>query len=262
MDTIQRENLRQIDALNQRGGRMLSLVDLIDAGTLPVRLAGELAACALLGGSFVTAAGPGGVGKTTLMGAMLGFVPPDCELVTISSPSVLDEIAARDPAHPECLVVHEIGAGSWFGYLWGEPVARFFRLGARSRRSLATNLHADTFDEAREQLTAAPLGVSDDALAAVDCFAFMVARGGRRRVSSVHYGGADHAPAWRWDARGDAFRPTGVDAAEALARSRDLPPGEVRHTVDVLADALRRERETSRRRIGEVRAAAIQRVRR
>ena len=36
---IEQLNLRQIEQLNQRGGRMLSIVDLIQAGTISVEMA-------------------------------------------------------------------------------------------------------------------------------------------------------------------------------------------------------------------------------
>jgi hypothetical protein len=60
---IERHNHRQIEQLNQWGGRMLSIVDLIQAGTLSV----EMAACAMWamaeGASLLTAARPGGRAK-------------------------------------------------------------------------------------------------------------------------------------------------------------------------------------------------------
>ena len=44
LDTL-RANLREINSLNQRGGRMLSVVDLIEAGTLDVPAAAYLCGC-------------------------------------------------------------------------------------------------------------------------------------------------------------------------------------------------------------------------
>ena len=66
MDTY-RSNLREIDSLNQRGGRMLSVVDLIEDGTLDAPVAGYLLASVASGASFLCAAGPGGVGKIALI---------------------------------------------------------------------------------------------------------------------------------------------------------------------------------------------------
>lgn len=63
MNDLERRNQVAIGALNQRGGRMLSLVDLLEAGTVGLDMAAEMACLAAGGGSFLTAAGPGGVGK-------------------------------------------------------------------------------------------------------------------------------------------------------------------------------------------------------
>ncbi|MEK7765428.1 MAG: hypothetical protein AAB368_04240, partial [bacterium] len=70
----------ELDRLNQRGGRMLSIVDLIEAGTVTRELAAYLLAAIGGGASFMTAALPGGAGKTTVMGALLNFVPPGRDL--------------------------------------------------------------------------------------------------------------------------------------------------------------------------------------
>jgi len=77
---IEEHNDRQIEMLNQRGGRTLSIVDLIAAGTIGP----EMAACACRamhqGASLLTGARPGGAGKTTLMAAVLNFLPPEVPL--------------------------------------------------------------------------------------------------------------------------------------------------------------------------------------
>ena len=89
---------RQIDRCNQRGGRMLSIVDLIEAGTFPR----DLAACCLAviggGGSFMVGALPGGAGKTTVMGALLNFVPSDVVLVPADGLDAIEQALAA----PRC----------------------------------------------------------------------------------------------------------------------------------------------------------------
>ncbi|HUV06944.1 MAG TPA: ATPase, T2SS/T4P/T4SS family, partial [Spirochaetia bacterium] len=128
MNRLENNNRMSIEMLNQRGGRMLSLVDLLEAGTLNLELAAEMAYVVSQGGSMITAAGPGGVGKTTLMGALLAFLPPDTEIVTVEGENTLYNLDRRQPGHCQCLVVHEIGPGSYHGYLWGKSVARYFNL--------------------------------------------------------------------------------------------------------------------------------------
>jgi type IV secretory pathway ATPase VirB11/archaellum biosynthesis ATPase len=73
---LEQHNHRQIEQLNQRGGRMLSIVDLIQAGTIRVQMAAYAMRAMAEGASLLTAAGPGGAGKTTLMAALLNFLPP------------------------------------------------------------------------------------------------------------------------------------------------------------------------------------------
>ncbi len=236
MTTHDAHNQREIDRLNQRGGRMLSLVDLIEAGTVNPDLAAELAATAARGRSFLTAAGPGGVGKTTLMGAMLAFLPPEARLRTVESEATLAHLPEPEPGRLDCLVVHEIGAGHWFGYLWGPAVARYVVAAHTNGRMLASNLHAESYGEARDQL--AGLGVGARDLAAVAALAFMVRPGGRRRVSEVWTadGRGGHRRVWQWDPDADAF--------ERTAPAKDDPDAMVARCRAVLeaarADGVRR----------------------
>ena len=57
---------------------MLSIVDLIQAGTMSVKMAAYAMRAMHQGASLLTAARPGGAGKTTLMAAILNFLPPGC----------------------------------------------------------------------------------------------------------------------------------------------------------------------------------------
>ena len=66
-----KKHCAEIDRCNQRGGRMLSIVDLIDAGTVTRDLAAYSLAAISNGASFMVGAMPGGAGKTTVMGALL-----------------------------------------------------------------------------------------------------------------------------------------------------------------------------------------------
>src|SRR5512135_1242130 len=80
MDESIERHCREIDRCNQRSGRMLSVVDLIEAGTMTRVLAAYALVAIGQGASFMVGALPGGAGKTTVMGALLNFVPPEVDL--------------------------------------------------------------------------------------------------------------------------------------------------------------------------------------
>jgi hypothetical protein len=153
---VERDNLEQIAQLNQRGGPALSIIDLIEDGTVTAEMAAFCWQAVAGGAGFLTGAVPGGAGKTTLMAAVLAFLPPGERIITVSDRSVLDAALAGRVGRPATLLAHEIGAGRWFGYIWGRDAADFFSLGARGLRTV-TCLHADTAEQAWDIL--APLGV-------------------------------------------------------------------------------------------------------
>lgn len=218
---VMASNLREINSLNQRGGRMLSVVDLIEDGTLDAPSAGLLLGFVAAGASFLTAAGPGGVGKSTLLAVLLSFLPPGERICTVVHPR-----GAREPDRPTCWLCHEIGAGHWFGYLWGEAAAAFLALHDRGR--IAGTLHADTDEEIAAQLLGPEVGAREEDLAAVDLLLAMVRVGGKRRVSAVYEsrggGSAEFRPVVEWDRVTDRF---GMRPSEHLSRLRQRAPGPV-----------------------------------
>lgn len=208
---VMANNLREINSLNQRGGRMLTVVDLIEDGTLDAPTSGLLLSFVAAGASFLTAAGPGGVGKSTLMAVLLSFLPPGERIRTVTDPATVG-----DPDEPTCWLCHEIGSGHWFGYLWGGEAARFLALQDRGR--VAGSLHADTDEEIAAQLLGPSVGAAEEDLAAVDLLLTMVRVGGMRRTSIVYEAASEHEADFRpiveWDRGGDAFE---------IAQSRRLP---------------------------------------
>ena len=211
---VELHNHEQIEALNQRGGRTLSVVDLIRAGTLSVEMAAYAMRAMAQGASLLTGARPGGAGKTTLMASLLHLLPPETRIVAVDRPGVGADAAARRPAEPECYLAHEIGSGHWFGYIWGRTVAGFLSL-AEGPRRIASCLHADTLGELTDILCSPPLGVSRQALGRVGLILFIHVRPGpggvRRRVAAFHEadGQGGHRLVFRWDERSDAFARAG-----------------------------------------------------
>jgi len=212
-DRLEIDNLRQIEALNQRGGRTLSVVDLIEANTLDVEMAAYLLCCVANGASFLTAANPGGAGKSTVLATLLNFLPPGTQIVTTSGAAVIESELNREPSDPTCVLAHEIGSGRWFGYIWGGDVADFFRLMNGPRR-IASCQHADTLEELRGVLLSPPLSVSERQFLELDLAMFMHVDGGflqaRRRVCAVHESaGTDHPMVFQWTRKGDRFEQLG-----------------------------------------------------
>ncbi len=146
MNAAIRQHCGELDRCNQRGGRMLSVFDLLEAGTVPLDLAAYLMARITRGASFLVGAQPGGAGKTTVMCALLNLVPDDVELTAATAMAVLE--AGRGK---RCYICHEIGSGPYFAYLWGSDLRAYCAL-AEQGHSLATNLHADDLDEAHSQI--------------------------------------------------------------------------------------------------------------
>jgi len=211
---VETHNHRQIEMLNQRGGRTLSIVDLIRAGTISPEMAAYAMRAVGRGASILTGAVPGGAGKTTLMASLLGFLPPDVPIVTVDRAELITDGLRCDPDRAACYLVHEIGSGHWYGYLWGPHVAEYLRL-IGGRRRIASCLHADTLDELTEILCSAPLHVRPDDLGRVGLVLFVHvdrASGGiRRRVATFHEaeGNGRHRLRFRWDARADRFETVG-----------------------------------------------------
>jgi len=141
----------ELNRCNQRGGRMLSVFDLLAAKTLDPDLAAYLMARISTGSSFMAGSVPGGAGKTTVMCALLNFVPVDVPLIAATDQAVYEAANARISPRCACYLCHEIGSGSYFAYLWADSLRAYCSLFEHGHL-LATNLHADNPDQAREQI--------------------------------------------------------------------------------------------------------------
>ena len=223
----------EIERCNQRGGRMLSLVDLLRSATVDLDLAAHLATVVCRGASFLVGALPGGAGKTTVMYALLNFVPPDRRLIAADSLATIRRGLASADSEPLCYICHEIGSGPYYAYLWGQGARDFFALPAAGQM-IATNLHADTLDQCRRQLCEEN-GVRPDDFHRCRLCLFLVHTGSwshsRRRIATVYEsdGHGPHQLVWRWDSKRDTFARVG--------ESRLVPSGDP--DVAALRDVLR-----------------------
>jgi len=246
-DSAIRNHCAEINRCNQRGGRMLSIVDLIQAGTISRDLAAYALAAIGNGASFLVGAMPGGAGKTTVMGALLNFVPFDVRLAPADGIPAIER-GVSNPAPRRCYICHEIGSGHYYAYLWGRALRAYFDL-PQAGHMLATNLHADTYEQARAQIC----GDNDVSVAALQrmnlMFFLSIGRSGlgiRRRIETV----------WESSGRGRHRRIFAAGSPEissevALAESEDIE--RARDIVDQLLDSRARTIEEVRTVILKVR---------
>jgi hypothetical protein len=194
-------NIREIERCNQRGGRMLSVIDLIDRNTIDLRLAAYLAAKVYAGASFIVGAVPGGGGKTTVMGAFLNLLPPTMKIIPVDSHRAIRSIEQHRA--PVCALAHEISTGMYYAYIWADMLRSFFAF-PRHGHTIATNLHADDLDQAYKQICV-DNGVSEEQLNSVDLFLFLRKGGGLGSPKiSVH-------EVLRFDRERKDYRPVSAD---------------------------------------------------
>jgi hypothetical protein len=188
-ESVIQAHVRAINNCNQRGGRMLSLVDLIDVGTVDLHLAAYLAAAMRSGASLLVGAQPGGAGKTTVMCALLNFLPDQTTIRAVDSPAVLAGAQRDTQSGDVCYLAHEINNATYYAYIWGQEARTFFALGAQGH-IIASNLHADTPQETQD-LVCGQYGVDRAHLDAVTLKIYLrLERTGmwsaQRRVSHVY----------------------------------------------------------------------------
>ncbi len=222
---------------------MLSIVDLIEAGTMDRDLAGYALAAIGGGASFLVGALPGGAGKTTVMGALLNFVPAEVELGPADRLPRIRQ--ALQQAQPRCWICHEIGPGDYYAYLWGEELRAYFEL-VEAGHMLATNLHADTIDQTHRQICVQN-GVPEQHFRKMNLLFFLaIERGGRgyiRRISEV----------WESDGR-EAHRRVFADGPGWLCDSMIVATDQRDRAGQIIDEIVARGRRT----IEQVRAAVLE----
>ncbi len=175
--------LNVVDQSNQRGGRMLSIIDLLEAGTLSLEQCAVLLARIESGSSWLVGAKPGGAGKTTIMSALLAMLP-EGEDIRVTTPN-----SSWEQSNPgDCVVCYEISSGYYHGYIWGEDIRKMTELGLAGCR-IVSNLHADTIEQARSQI-AGDCGATEAGFGAFDLFLPISFSGGwfspKRQVKNIY----------------------------------------------------------------------------
>lgn len=181
-----------------------SIVELIGAGTLDAELAATI--WLLVEGHVpLLVAGDGqGTGKTTLLGALLDFVPQETRVVELAGASETfdwlpqaSELGWPGAARPTrkgafirpdttLLVAPEL-SDHLPAYTWGEA-ARLAVRAASIGYGLAGTIHADSLDAVFEELRRSPVDLTDDELSHVGVVLVLHRlAGSRRRVVAAHY---------------------------------------------------------------------------
>ncbi len=181
-----------------------SIVELIRAGTLDAELAATIWLLVEGRVPLIVAGEGAAVGRSTLLGALLDFLPPDVRVVELAgSEETFDWLpqaselgwpgVGRRPAdgpliRPEgtVLLAPELSDQSP-AYTWGD-VARIAVRAASIGYGLAATIGGASLDDVFAQLRAAPVRLTDDELSRLGVV--LVLRrlvDGRRRVAAAHY---------------------------------------------------------------------------
>lgn len=217
----------------------LSLVQILQAGNMPPRLAAMFWLAMERGASIIVAADPPSAGKTATLTALLSLTPPETVAYFTRGMGEPFALPPRADAYPTYILVNEM-SDHLPVYTWDSYARRAFELMAEGY-SLATTVHADTVDQV--------LGILGDEIGVpaehVAKLTFIVplhvshkARGhvptppsARRRVAEVALlrpdtgNGVGYRSIARWDESDDAFAILeSAEDLETLARWCGLPP--------------------------------------
>jgi energy-coupling factor transporter ATP-binding protein EcfA2 len=145
----------------------LSILDLVDAGTLDPRVAAFLWELIARRSSMIVVAGPSGVGKTTLLTALTDFVSPGEHLIPVRG--VFDPLTFLDDPGLDprvtTVMVNEISPHLPI-YLWGPGVSRLLTSPRRFR--IFATAHATSAQDLVAQLAGYPLRVPMAGIARLD----------------------------------------------------------------------------------------------
>ncbi len=189
----------------------MSVVQLMQAGTMPPRLAAAFWLALEHGASFIFAADPPGSGKTTVLSALLVFAPPGMTAYFTKGWGETFELPPQNDGYPTYMMVNEM-SDHLPVYSWGPYVVRTFELLAEGY-SLLTTVHADTIEEVVDQLVD-EVGVAREHVAALTFIVPLAVRHHEgqtlRRVLDIGFlrtgdGAIDVGRVATWNERNDTF---------------------------------------------------------
>jgi len=156
----------------------LSIVDLMRNGNLDARIAAFLWLAIEHRASIVVTSTLEAAGKTTLLTALLDFLPPEVETIYLRGLYERFDFTESTDPNSTYLLCNEI-SDNLPTYLWGPAVRRLFETAALGY-SLATTTHVKGAAEVIELMTAFPLEVPRRLLGQID---FVLTLGGGSRSS-------------------------------------------------------------------------------
>ena len=130
--------------------KYLSMLELVKSGSLDLRLASLLWVLMEKRVSIMVVAGPSWAGKTTVLNALLDFLPPETRQVKLQGNFGAIEQLQKDGPSGIYMVADEI-SNHLFGYVWGEVARRVFDMLPRGY-PLGGAMHARNAREALEVL--------------------------------------------------------------------------------------------------------------
>ena len=246
----------------------MSIVEILQAGNMPPRLAAMFWLAMERGASIIIAADPPSAGKTATLTALLSLTPPETLGYFTSGMGETFTLPARTDAHPTYILVNEM-SDHLPVYTWGEYSRRCFELMAEGY-SLATTVHANTVDEVlailRDELDIPPAHIGK--LTFIAPLHLSYGPGGmdsaRRRVREVAYFQPDGSDGFsyrsivRWDEHTDSFSILeSEDDRQALAAWCGLTAEAMMREIDEREAFLTRLVESGTSEIPEVNAAIV-----
>jgi hypothetical protein len=263
-----------------------SIVELLRAGTLDAELAATL--WLLIEGRvpIMVAAAGRGEGKSTLLGALLDFLPPGMRTVELAGmtetfdwlpqatelgwdrPHAHAPATSHRPVRPDdtVLLIPEL-SDHLPSYTWG-PEARIAIRAASIGYDLAATIHADELEEVFDTLRRPPVGADEDELSRLGVVVILRRIGSdARRVVAAHYirptARDEHGHVQRlgpavlatWDPNLDRFEHFGWGVTPELALRVGRKAGDFELEVDRRRDYLAGLAEAGIVEVDAVRAA-------
>jgi hypothetical protein len=156
--------------------RPYTIIDLLRNGNLDARIAAFFWLVVERRASLIVTSSLQDAGKTTLLTALLDFLPPDTEPLYLRGWYERFEIVESKDPRSTYLLCNEI-SDNLPTYLWGPGVQRLFET-AMLGYPVATTVHGDGADAVIQGMTAYPLEVPREQLACID---FVLTLGGGSR---------------------------------------------------------------------------------